>query len=785
VLYLFDDYELNEQDFCLSHRGRRIPIEPKALRVLFVLVGSQGRLLEKKTILEAVWKDTFVEESTLTRAIAVLRKHLEDDPRSPKYIETVPTLGYRFIAQVEAIRPSELESSPTGGSPNTSSSIPTTSVELSYAAPVGSAGSGQAGAVALPKLPARNRIWLYGAAVAGLSVIGIVFFMRYAHREIPSLSTKDTIVLADFTNTSGEAVFDDTLRQGLIVQLEQSPVLRLASDGQMRKTLKLMGMKSDGPLTSEVSREACQRLGGDAVLEGSVSRLGSEYVIGLRARRCSTGEGLDAEQVQVKRKEDALEALSQIAIKFRTRIGESSSSIDNLDTPLAEATTSSLDALKAFSQATRSFNNKGSRAAIPLFLHATELDPQFAMAHVWLGRMYADLGEEALSIKSTQRAYELRERSSDRERFLIDVSHDLLVSGNLARAKETCEAWEQMYPRDVLPGNFLSGIIYPAYGQYEKALDEAKKAVEIDPDFVLGYRNAALNSISLDRLGEANKILQQATERKLFLPSFVTDSYRMAFLKGDDKGMKSALEAAPANPWLANYESATLLRAGHLASARVMSDRAVSLARQASRHDTEAQLQVAEAVPEALYGYPDIAKRQVKNALRLSKSRNVEYGAAFVMAMTGNSSEASKLVGDLTKRFPDDTLVQYDYVPTVQAALALTKKQPEKAIELLRETTPYELSQPLHPIYVRGQAFLAMGHPAEAAAEFQKILGHPGLVLNDPLFDLALLQLGRSYALLGDERKARAAYEAVLQLWSTADPGLSINQQARKEYAKL
>jgi predicted Zn-dependent protease len=399
--------------------------------------------------------------------------------------------------------------------------------------------------------------------------------------------------------------------------------------------------------------------------------------------------------------------------------------------------------------------------------------------------MYADLGEEALSTKSTQRAYELRERSSDRERFLIDVSDDLLVSGNLARAKETCEAWEQMYPRDVFPGSFLSGIIYPAYGQYEKALEEAKKAVEIDPDFVLGYRNAALNSISLDRLVEANKVLQQASKRKLFLPSFVTDSYRMAFLMGDDKGMKSALEAAPANPWLANYESATLFRAGHLALARVMSDRAVSLARQASRHDTEAQLQVAEAVPEALYGYPDIAKRQVKNALRLSKGRNVEYGAAFVMAMTGDSSEASRLVGDLTKRFPDDTLVQYDYVPTVQAALALTKKQPEKAIELLRETAPYELGQPLHPIYVRGQAFLAMGHPAEAAAEFQKILGHPGLVLNDPLFDLALLQLGRSYALLGDKTKARAAYEAVLQLWSTADPGLSINQQARKEYAKL
>lgn len=785
MVYLFDGYELDDENFCLIKSGHRMPLEPKSVQVLLLMVTNPGKLLEKAAILDAVWKGTFVEESTLTRTIALLRKQLGDDARNPKYIETVPTLGYRFVAQVETVRPLKPESSPSGRSPNTSSSIPTTSVDLSYDAPVTLAESDQVGAAALPRSSAKNRILLYGATVAGLSMIGIAFFMRYRRHEIPPLSTKDTIVLADFTNTSGEAVFDDTLRQGLIVQLEQSPVLRLASDGQIRKTLKLMGMKSDAPLTSEVSREVCQRIGGDAVLEGSVSRVGSEYVLGLRARRCSTGEELDAEQVQVKRKEDALEALSQIAIKFRTRIGESNSSINNLDTPLVEATTSSLDALKFFSQATRTFNTKGSGAAIPLFLHATELDPQFAMAYVWLGRMYADFGEEALSVKSTQRAYELRERSSDRERFSIDVSYNLLVSGNLARAKETCEAWEQMYPRDVFPRSFLSGIIYPAYGQYEKALDEAKKTVEIDPDFVIGYRNTALNFIALDRLGEADKVLQQASERKLFLPSFITDSYRMAFLKGDIKGMKNALEAAPANPWLTNYESATLLRAGHVALARVMSDRAVSLARQASRHDTEAQLQVAEAIPEALYGYPDIAKRQVKNALRLSKGRNVEYGAAFVMAMTGNSSEASKLVGDLTKRFPDDTLVQYDYVPTVQAALALTKKQPGKAIELLRETTPYELSQPLHPIYVRGQAFLGIGHPVEAAAEFQKILGHPGLVLNDPLFDLALLQLGRSYALLGDKTKARAAYEAVLQLWSTADPGLSINQQARKEYAKL
>jgi len=600
------------------------------------------------------------------------------------------------------------------------------------------------------------------------------------------MSVKDTtIVLADFANTSGDAVFDDTLRQGIIVQLEQSPVLRLLSDRQIRATLRLMGMSPDAPLTAEVSREVCQRVNGGAVLEGSVSRLGNEYVLGLRARSCSTGEVLDAEQIQVARKEDALDALSQIAVRFRTHVGESISSIENLDTSLAEATTPSLEALKAFSQATKVFNASGSGTAIPLFQHAIELDPQFAMAHVWLGRMYADFGEEGRSIESTRKAYELRGRASDRERFSIDASYDLIVSGNLVKARETCEAWTQMYPRDPYPRGFLSGIIYPAFGQYEEALEEGKNMIEIDPDFVVGYRNIALNFIALNRLADAEAILRRAVDRKLFLASFITDSYRIAFLKGDTVGMKRATKAAPTNPWLMNYEASTLARAGHLALAREMSARAVSLARQASRPDTEAQLEIAGAFLEAAYGDPRIARKMALLAHKLSQGRNAEYGAAYVLAITKDSSDASKLTADLAARFPDDTLVQYDYVPTLQALLALNQHQPEKAIELLRTTLPNELSQPLHPIYIRGQAFLAMGHPAEAAVEFEKILGHPGLILNDPLSVLTLLQLGRSYVLLGDKTRARTAYENVLNIWSDADPGIPIRQQARIEYARL
>jgi DNA-binding winged helix-turn-helix (wHTH) protein/tetratricopeptide (TPR) repeat protein len=781
LLYLFDDFELSEEEFSLSRHGKRIPIEPRALRVLLVLVGSQGKLFDKKALLDAVWKDTYVEETTLTRIIAVIRKHLEDDPRAPRYVETIPTRGYRFIASVEG-RPSH-PNDPTPATAN-SKSVPPPAVpmDLNQLSPVGlSAALSNPAASAAGK----SRTWLYGAALLSVAIISVTLFLWHWWHNASSLSTKDTLVLADFTNSTGDPVFDGALRQGMMVQLEQSPVLRLASEGEIRKTLKLMGLPSDGPLTSEVSREICQRIGGDVVLDGSILRLGEEYILGLRARRCDTGEELDAEQIQIARKEAALDALTTIATRFRTRVGEAHSTIRELDTPLAEATTHSLDALKAYSQATRTFSTKGSNAAVPLFQHATELDPKFAMAHVWLGRMYADLGHEAASIKSTQTAYTLRDRTSERERFSIDVSYNLLVSGNLEKAKASCEAWILLYPRDVYPRTFLSGLVYPAFGQYEKALEEAERAIGIDPDFVVGYRNAALNLIAMERLPEAEKVLQQASQRKLFLPSFVTDSYRMAFLKGDRNGMKRAAGAAPANPWLLAYQAATLAQAGQMVEARAMQDRAVNLAGYGQKQELEAQLLVTASFTELFYGYRDNASTQVRSALRLSTARNVAYAAGLVLAMTANSDEALRLADDLLQRFPDDTLVRYNYVPTIRAALALTKNQPQQAVDLLRDTAQFELSQPLYPSYLRGKAYLAMGQAQQASTEFKKIVDHPGLVLCDPLLNLAQINLAEAYIAKGDKESAKSAYDSVLHRWTNADAGLQIMQQTKKERAKL
>ncbi|GAA3766584.1 winged helix-turn-helix domain-containing protein [Terriglobus aquaticus] len=752
MLYRFGDFELDEEGFSLTLRGRRVSLEPRALSVLFILAGNAGKLLDKQTLLEAVWKDTFVEETTLTRAIAIIRKQLGDDARAPHFIETVPTRGYRFIAPVErssageAIQP-PVEPQPAATEQASSSGVALEQPEFeSVPQPPNTELPS-----ATPATPVWNRPRLFTfAAVGGALLAAAVssFLLWRSHSRQP-LSTRDTLVLADFVNTTGDAAFDIALRQGLLVQLDQSPVLRLASDTQVRKTLKRMGQREDAPLTGPVAREVCQRLGGSVVLDGSITRLGDTFVIGLHARRCSSGEEVDAEQVQLLHKEDALEAIGKIATQFRTRLGEATQTLHDFDTPLAEATTPSLEALSAFSRGMQAFNTKGSSAAIPLFRYATELDPEFAWAHAWLGRMYADLGREDQAMESTRRAHELRNRASERERFTIDVSYDLLVTGNLKHAKDACEAWIQMYPRDVYPRAFLSTSIYPAYGQYERMLEESRDIIELDPDFVVGYRNAAVSLIALNRADEAAEVLQRATQRKLFLASFVTDEYRIAYLKGDEHGMEQALQTAPRNPWLLYYHAATLARAGQVKQAEEFRSRALDLARQSLRQDMEAEFMVGSAFTDLFYGDRGRAAQTLRAALKLPSGRYTQASAALAMAILGNAPEATSMARELGKRFPEDTALQNNCIPAIDAAVALHQNKPQVALDLLNRTSQFGLSLPLYATFLRGQAQLALRHGPDAAASFRAIVDHPGLVLNDPLGSVAQMHLAQANALSG------------------------------------
>lgn len=810
MVYLFETFELDDSDFCLFREGRRVPLEPRALRVLLLFVQNPGKLLQKDFILEAVWKTTFVEESTLTRAVAILRKQLGDDPRAPTYIETVPTLGYRFIAKVEAS--SKTEAAETQAEAKTILEVPMVpethplvleaeqnghnplqllqTIPANEALPAGSS---------TPRQQSRSilRSSWYLLLLLLLAVAGTVLWRRSHNRAI--LEDKKTIVLSDFENSTGDAVFDGTLREGLTVQLEQSPMLTLVSEPRIRNTLRLMSRPPDSRLTPELAREVCQRTDSAATLDGSIASLGSQYVITLHATNCATGDILDTEQVQAARKEDVLGALSTVASSLRSRLGESIASVKSLDTPLDEATTSSLDALKAFSEADRLGNESGSAAAIPLEQRAVELDPKFATAWAMLGRLYGDVGQEESSAESTAKAYEFRDHASDRERFFIVASYEMQVTGNLEEAEQTCETWAQVYPTDAGTYGFRAGLILRVFGQYEKAVENAEHLVAIHPDFALAYHFVALNDIALGRYKDAQQIGEREAARNFNIPYYALDQFHLAFLAGDEAAMSRVVTTAEKIPgsedMIAAQQASSFAYHGQLDRARQMSERSVDFMRQSGRQEAAARSESGAALREAFFGNREQAKQLAAAALNLSNGRDAEYGAAFALALSEEPNQAEALASDLGRRLPEDTSVRFHYVPAVRALVALDHHDAAKAIELLRVNVPYELGSPqssfdgfygvLYPVYVRGLAYLMLHRGNDAATEFRKILDHPGLVANDPIGALARLQLGRPYVQSGDAIRAKAAYSDFLNLWKGADQGIPVLRQAQLEFDRL
>jgi len=777
-LELGDDFELDLRAYQLRRAGRVLKLEPTPMELLLFLVEHRGELVTREQIVERIWgKDVFLDtDNSINGAVRKIRLILKDDPDQPKFVETVSGKGYRFIATISQAEKQEPQ--------DRTSDVPrvATPVQLSAGAD-------------------RGKYLLAIAATAiALSLVATLAYV-YLHRK-PKLTDKDTIVVADFTNTTGDAVFDDTLRQGLAVQLEQSPFLSLISEEHIHQVLRLMGKPADARLTPEIAREICERTASAAVLDGSIANLGSQYVLGLRAEDCHTGDVLDEEQVQAARKEDVLNALGQMASKFRTRVGESLITVKKHDTPLAEATTPSLEALKAYSAGWKASFSTGSAAAVPFLKHAIEIDPNFASAYAALGRMYGDIGESLLSAVNTSKAYELRDRASDQEKFFISLSYDLQVTGNLEKGQQTCALWVQAYPRAWVPHGLLSGDIYPATGKREESVEEAKIALDIDPGFSIGYLNLATGYMALERLDEAENTLQRASERKLEIPDFFVLRYVIAFLKGDKVGMEReaalARERRGVADWMSNSEGFVLAYSGQLEAARKMSQLAADLARKTERRETEALYEADAAVREALFGNVSTARQRAVDALELSKSRDVAYGVGFALALSGDSSRSQVLTEDLSRRFPEDTRVQFTYVPTLRALLALNHKQPSKAVELLQTAIPYEGGSSttggsefllgagnLYPAYVRGLAYLAAQHGTEAAAEFQKILDHRGIVICDPVGALAHVQLSRAYVFSGDKTRAKSAYQDFLTLWKDADPDIPILKQAQAEYANL
>ena len=648
------------------------------------------------------------------------------------------------------------------------------------------------GAVNVAEGPvAGGKLWkdLVPAAVILVVVIGGMLYLR-SRQSAARLTDKDTIVLSDFDNKTGDAVFDDTLKQGLSVQLEQSPFLVLISERRVNDTLKLMGHSAGDRLTPEVTREICQRTRSKAMVTGSIVGLGSQYVIGLKAVNCNTGDVLAEAQEQAAGKEVVLKALDSEAVSLRSKLGESLSSVEKYATPLEEATTPSLEALQAYSLGLKTFSNKGDTAALPFFKRAIELDPNFAMAYVCLSGIYGNLNEVGRAAENARKAYGLREKVSERERFFIEGHYYLKVTGELEKAARTYELLQQTYPRDAISHTML-GETYRLLGNYEKALTEYIEALRLNPNTWVNYSNLGWDYMNLNRLDEAEAIYTQLEERKH--PALLQELYLLAFLKDD--AVRMAQLASAAKPGPDDLLLATLADTegwyGKLKNAHELTRRAMYSAEHNDARETAAEYQAVAALREVESGYREQARAEAKAAVMLAPNRDVRAEAALALARAGDTAGAEKLAAELDKTLPLDTLVQRYWLPTIRASVALQGNDPSRAIELLRAASTIELGSPtnleifLCPVYVRGEAYILLHDGNAAAAEFQKFLDHRGLVVNFPWGALARLGLARAYAMQGDTAKAREAYQDFLTLWKDADPDIPTLIQAKAEYAKL
>jgi len=638
-----------------------------------------------------------------------------------------------------------------------------------------------------------GRDWKTFALVA-LTVValaGVGYF--YLHRP-PKLTNKDTIILADFTNMTGDPVFDGTLRQGLSVQLEQSPFLSLISDQQIQRTLSLMGQKPDAKLTPEIARELCQRTASAAVLDGSIAQIGTPYLLTVKAVNCSNGKTLASTEAQASDKNHVLDALGKTASEMRSKLGESLSSVQKFDTPLEEATTPSLEALRAFSAGRRAT----SALAIPFFKRAVELDPNFAVAYAWLGVWYTSNGEPSIAAEYTSKAYELRDRASEPEKYLIAAIYYKEVTGNLEKAEQTCKLWMQAYPRAELPHTYLAGAIYPALGQDDGVVSEAAEAIRLKPDFSAPYAFLMFGYMALNRIDEAKATYGQALERKLYHPYYPLALYQIAFLQNDAAGMKQQVTISAAQAGLEDtllaYEADTVAYSGRLKDAEELDRRAMESAERAGKKEKAATFFATSGLREALFGNAEEARRRATLAMEQSAGVDVQYGAALALEFAGDTGRARDLTEELDKRFREATIVQFNYLPTLRAKLAVNRGRTSEALDTLSAALPYELGRTtfsdyswngLYPVFVRGEAYLAAHQGTKAATEFQKILDHRGIVWNSPIGALAHLQLGRAHAMAGDTAKAKAAYQDFFTLWKDADPDIPILKQAKAEYAKL
>jgi len=793
--YQFGPYRIDPGRNLLLRGNETIPLTSKAFETLLILVEHGDQEVSKDELMKQLWPDTFVEEANLTKHISMVRKALGETAQDHRYILTLPGRGYRFAERVRTI--SDTGTDLVLESRSLSRMVIEQTEQTEVEAPT---------ILALPQPRRRRWAWILAATAAGVLLL-IGSFLVLHRRKSVALGQTDSVLLSDFVNTTGDPAFDDTLKTALGISLRQSPFLNVLPDSRVAQTLQLMTRPASTKLTPEVARDLCLRAGSKAFLAGSIGSLGSEYVLGLKAVNCQSGDTLAEDQVTAATKEKVLDALGQAVSKLRRELGESLATVQKFDVPLAEATTPSLEALKAYSLGRKAYREKGVAAALPYCQRSIELDPNFAMGYRAVGVVYGALGEVGRAGEYFTKAFQLREHASERENLEITAVYYSAATGELDKAVHAYQEEIESYPRDSSAYVGL-GVEYGAQGQYESAAEVTRQGLRLAPDQLRSYVALGAFDLALQRFDETRKGILEAQARKLDDYALHAHLYALAFLGADSAAMAEQQQWMAGKNEYENYglalASDTEAYAGHVGKARELNRRAVDSALLADNKENGAIWQVNEALQQAAYGDPAEARQSAAEALKLAPaSQGTESEAALALAMAGDTARAESLAQDLGKRFPLDTQVQSLWLPAIRAQLALAGKNPAAALKALQAASPIELGNIpfgnniscLYNVYVRGEAYLAAGQGSAAAAEFRKILDHSGIVWNCWTGALAHLGMARANAMqsrtlqgadAGAARvRALAAYKDFLTLWKDADRHIPILKQAKAEYAKL
>jgi tetratricopeptide (TPR) repeat protein len=641
----------------------------------------------------------------------------------------------------------------------------------------------------LPR-PPRKLPWKPVAALVAVLALLAGGFWYWRSHHTRAFQGKDTVVLADFTNTTGESVFDSTLKQALAIQLEQSPYLNVLGDQRVRATLKLMDRPLDTRLTNEVGREICLRTSGKALMTGSISNVGSEYLIGLRAIDCQTGDTLASAKAEAANREAVLKQLGDAGDEVREKLGESLASVQEHRKPIDQATTSSLEALQAFTEGRKTQWMRGDAASIPFHKRAVELDLNFARAYAALGMAYWNLAQSGPAAENFSKAYELRERVSERERYYIEAGYYSFATGELLKADDVYRQWTAAYPDDFLPyANLAANQI--VLGEYDKALDTGRQASRLGPESAGPYLQMMAAYTALGRFDEAKSIYEQAASKFPEVELLHEERYQLAFLQHDQAVMQQQADWAKGRPALMMLigQYNTLAYLGELEAGRKLANEAEQQAIAINNRDQAALIKATFAVYEAQMGDFEAAKFQATQALHVNPSRETMSAAALAFAWSGDAAQAEQLADKLNQQFPLDTLIQTYWLPTIRAAMAIQHNSTQQAIAALEPARQYELGSQgflnMVPVYVRGVAYLKGHQGDQAAAEFNKFLKYSGIAKNSPLAAMAILQLARAQSMSGEGKEARKTYQDFLALWNNADTDIPLLKDARAEYNKL